>query len=124
MVVKSVEGVVQSISSATHACTIQLTISADGDLLFPFFVILQKSGGKFGPRIEENLFQAPNIHVTASRSGKSTKEHLIEWFLNVYFANTSDNSILLVDSWATYNDKNVIEGVKPADKFFDILKFH
>jgi hypothetical protein len=120
--VKSVEGVVQSISSTTHSYTIQPTISADGDLLSPLFVVLQEPDGKFGPRVEENLFQAPNIYVTASRSGKLTKEHLIEWFKNVYFANTPDKSILLVDSWTTYNDKNAIEGVKPAEKKFDILK--
>jgi hypothetical protein len=120
--VKSVEGVVQSISSTTHSYTIQPTISADGNLLSPLFVALQEPDGKFGPRVEENLFQAPNIYVTASRSGKLTKEHLIEWFKNVYFANTPDKSILLVDSWTTYNDKNAIEGVKPAEKKFDILK--
>jgi hypothetical protein len=120
--VKSVEGVVQSISSTTHSYTIQPTISADGNLLSPLFVALQEPDGKFGPRVEENLFQAPNIYVTASRSGKLTKEHLIEWFKNVYFANTPDKSIILVDSWTTYNDRNAIEGVKPAEKNFDILK--
>jgi hypothetical protein len=64
--VKSVEGVVQSISSTTHSYTIQPTISVDGDLLSPLFVVLQEPNGKFGPRVKENLFQAPNIYVTAS----------------------------------------------------------
>ncbi len=97
------------------------SISADGDLLSPLFVDLQEPDRKFGPRVEENLFQAPNIcyGIKIRKIDERTFNRMAE---NVYFANTPDKSILLVDSWTTYNDKNAIEGVKPAEKNFNTLK--
>lgn len=70
--VKKVERVVQSVSSTTHSYTIQPTISCDGKLLSPLFIVLQEPSGTFGPRVQENLFRAPNVIVTASKSGKMT----------------------------------------------------
>jgi hypothetical protein len=47
----AVEGVVQSISATTHSYTIQPTISKDGKLLSPLFIVLQEPEGEFGPRV-------------------------------------------------------------------------
>jgi hypothetical protein len=80
-----VEEVVQSISVTTHSYTIQPTISKDGKLLSPLFIDLQEPEGKFSPRVQQELFSAPNIYVTASRSGKLTKYHLKVWFERVFF---------------------------------------
>jgi hypothetical protein len=116
-----VEGVVQSISATTHSYTIQPTISKDGKLLSPLFIVLQEPEGKFGPRVQQELFSAPNIYVTASKSGKLTKDHLKVWFERVFFPSVGDKSVLLLDSWTTYNDKAMIKSVTPANKELEIL---
>lgn len=69
---KKVECVVQSVSSITHSYTIQPTISAEGKLLSPLFIVLKETKGEFGPRVEKALFQAENVFVLASKSGKLT----------------------------------------------------
>ena len=57
-----------------------------------------------------------------SKSGKLTKQHLITWLKEDYFPNTPDESVLLVDSWTTYNDKKAIDSNKPEEKSLEILK--
>lgn len=69
---KKIERVVQSISSTTHSYTIQPIISCNGNLLSPLFIVLKEANGKFGPRVEENLFKPENVIVKASKSGKMT----------------------------------------------------
>jgi len=68
---QTVERVVQSVSSTTHSYTIQPIISCSGNLLSPLFIVLKEADGKFGPRVEENLFRPTNV-VKASKSGKMT----------------------------------------------------
>ena len=75
---KKVECVVQSVFSTTHSYTIQPTITADGRLLSPLFMVLQEANGEFGPIIQKTLFKPTNVYVTASKSGKLTSG-------NVYF---------------------------------------
>jgi hypothetical protein len=118
---RHVEAVVQSVSATTHSYTIQPTISADGKLMSPLFIVLQETSGEFGPRVRENLFQAPNVYVTASRSGKLTKDHLKTWFKDVFFPNVGEKSILLIDSWTTYNDIDAINEVTPDGKDLELL---
>lgn len=69
---KQVQCVVQSVSSTTHSYTIQPTISADGKLLSPLFLVLKEPSGKFGPRVEAELFRPDNVYIDVSKSGKLT----------------------------------------------------
>ena len=69
---KKVECVVQSVSSTTHSYTIQLTVTANGRLLLPLFIVLKEKGGKFGSTVEKTLFRPTNVCVKASKSGKIT----------------------------------------------------
>jgi hypothetical protein len=80
------------------------------------FIVLKEPSGKFGPRVEKEMFSASNIYVTASKSGKLTKEHLQLWFKEVFFPNVGNKSVLIVDSWTTYNDEALIKSVTPSDK--------
>jgi hypothetical protein len=66
------------------------------------------------------MFSAPNIEVTASKSGKLTKAHLQLWFQEVFFPNVGNKSVLIVDSWTTYNYKVLIT-VTPSNKELEIL---
>ncbi|XP_032691723.1 uncharacterized protein LOC116854168 [Odontomachus brunneus] len=97
---KKIESVVQSISATTHSYTIQPTISADGRLLSPLFIVLKEVTGTFGPRVQETMFKAPNIFVTASTSGKLTSNHVKTWLKEVFFPNVGPQSVLLLDSWS------------------------
>jgi hypothetical protein len=119
---KQVEGVVQSVSATTHLYTIQPTISKSGKLLSPLFIVLQEPTGSFGPRVQQTLFSAPNIYVTASKSGKLTKAELKLWFEAVFFPNVREKSVLLIDSGTTYNDKEMINSITPSNKELEIQK--
>lgn len=69
---ETVECVVQSVSSTTHSYTIVPTISAEGKLLSPLFIVLKENKDEFGPIVRQNLFTPNNIYVMASKSGKMT----------------------------------------------------
>ena len=69
---KEIKCLVQSVSSTTHSYTIQPTISTDGRLLSPLFLVLKEPTGKFGPVVEANLFRHENVYVAASKSEKLT----------------------------------------------------
>nr|XP_012217672.1 PREDICTED: uncharacterized protein LOC105669351 isoform X1 [Linepithema humile] len=97
---KTIDRVVQSVSSTTHSYTIQPTISCDGKLLSPLFIVLQEHSGTFGSRVQENLFRASNVIVTASKSGKMTSDHFKKWLEEAYFPNVGRDSVLLMDSWS------------------------
>jgi hypothetical protein len=96
---KKVERVVQSVSATTHSYTIQPTISGDGRLLSPLFIVLKEAAGTFGPRVQETMFRENNIFVLASKSGKLTSHHFEIWLREVYFPNVGPKSVLLLDSW-------------------------
>ncbi|XP_046473924.1 uncharacterized protein [Neodiprion pinetum] len=112
---KEIECVVQSISSTTHSYTIQPTISADGKLLSPLYLVLKEIGRDFGPRVEKTLFKPTNVFVSASKSGKLTSDHLKQWLTEIYFANVGDNSALLIDSWSGHCPE-VVDAVTPPNK--------
>ena len=119
--IKHISAKVQSLSALTHSYTIQPTISADGILLTPLFVILQEKDGKFGPKVQQDLFKATNVFVVPSKSGKLNKEHIVTRFKEIFFPNSDKQSILLVDSWTTYKDKKAIDDVTPEESN---LKMH
>jgi len=70
--IRKVQCVVESLASTTHSYTIQPIISCDGNLLSPLFIVLKEANGRFGPRVEENLFRPTNVIIKASQSGKMT----------------------------------------------------
>ena len=98
------------------------TISSAGNLMNPIYIVLPESGGKFGPRVLESLFTADNLYISASSSGKMGKQHLLEQFKMVYFPDVSKDSILLVDSGTTYNDKVSITAMKLPNSSVKILQ--
>jgi len=75
--IRKVQRVVQSLASTTHSYTIQPIISCDGNLLSPLFIVLKEANGRFGPRVEENLFRPTNVIVKASQSGKMTSSKFL-----------------------------------------------
>nr|XP_012147706.1 PREDICTED: uncharacterized protein LOC105663441 [Megachile rotundata]XP_012147707.1 PREDICTED: uncharacterized protein LOC105663441 [Megachile rotundata] len=101
------ESAVQSVSSMTHSYTIQPTVSADGKLQSPLFLVLKETGGQLGPRVQQTTFTAPNIVIGASSSGKLTKELLKIWLEKAFLPIIKERAILILDSWSGY-DENLI----------------
>ncbi len=71
--------------------------------------------------MENVLFSAPNIFVTASSSGKVTKGLLQTWFQEAFFPHVGSNIALIVDPLTHYNDKVLIKSATPPDKELKIL---
>jgi len=118
--VKTVETVVQSQSAITHNYTIMSTISASGQLLSLLYLILKKTSGSFGPRVEEALFRPANVFIAASKSGKLTTQHFQSWFTSVFLPTTGSFTVLLLDSWSGHCPTNLQEFM-PKDKDVRIL---
>ncbi|XP_043275484.1 uncharacterized protein [Venturia canescens] len=95
---KQVQCLVQSVSSTTHSYTIQPTISADGKLLSPLFLVLKEPTGKIGPIVEKTLFRPDNVYIEVSKSGKLTSDHFKIWLQHVFFPKIGSKSLLLIDS--------------------------
>ncbi|CAK9816662.1 hypothetical protein ANTQUA_LOCUS9052 [Anthophora quadrimaculata] len=117
---KHTQAGMQSSSAMTHSYTIQPTISADGQLLSPLFVVLKETSGQLGPRVQSRMFTAPNVVIGASTSGKLNKEFLRQWLESVFFPHSPENSILLLDSWTGY-DGSLIRNVTPPNKTLTVL---
>lgn len=61
---KAVACTVQSVGSTTHSYTILPIISAAGKLISPVLIVFKEAGGKFGPKVRENLFRVCIIKLT------------------------------------------------------------
>lgn len=112
----------QSVNALTHLYTIMPTISMNGELQPPLYIVLQETKGEFGPRVKETMYKASNILVDATRSGKMGKKEILNWLQSVFFPNSCDKSALLIDSWPTINDSAAINQVKPDSKSLDVYK--
>ncbi|CAG7825959.1 unnamed protein product [Allacma fusca] len=96
-------------NAATHSYTVQPIISMAGDIVGNFYVCLQETGGKMGPRIKQSLFNAPNLTVTCSASGKLTKTHVAYFLDNVVKPNASQDFLLTFDSFSGQKDPDLYD---------------
>ncbi len=119
---KATTASVSSLHATTHSYTIQPIITLEGKLLSSLFICLQESGGKFGPRVQQNMFQCPNVVVYCSKSGKMTKELVREWCEESLIPAISSKSLLLLDSWSGHSDTENICSLFSQDKPCEILK--
>jgi len=115
-----VEGLAQSLNSLTHSYTIQPVVSADGELKSPMLIVLQETGGKFGPIVENTIYKANNIIALPSKSDKLTSEIATQWFSDVFLPNAGNNSVLLLDSW-TGQTKTKFDNIDRQNKNIKIL---
>lgn len=82
-----------------------------GKLFDPVFICLQEPTGKLGPRVKQPMYQACNIHVTCSKSGKLTKTHVEYWAENILSPSVSENCLLLLDSWSGQTDPTIFDDI-------------
>ena len=71
-------------------------------------VVLKEKHGNFGPIVSANFFQADNLYVMPSVSGKLTKGLVKKWLTEVYLKEVPDESVLLLDSWTKQNEENIL----------------
>ncbi|GAU94406.1 hypothetical protein RvY_06185 [Ramazzottius varieornatus] len=77
---KHVLALTQSHNLMIHSYTVMMCVSPGVRKFLPvIFITLQEPEGIFGPLVKKSMFKASNLHVTASTSGKMTKELYIEW---------------------------------------------
>ena len=119
----SVEAQVQTLSGLTHSYTIQPTITAAGEMLSPMLLVLKEPGGTFGPQVQKNLFRPPNLEVTASTSGKMTKEIMKVYYEKTYLPQCPAESNLLLDQWGGFDDTSFLEELlEGQDKIVNIYR--
>ena len=108
---KTTKGQVKSMNAVTHSYTIMPIISLAGKLIDPGFICSREPTGKLGPRVKQSLYQANNIHVTCSKSGKLTKTHVQYWAKNILCPSVSKDCLLLLDSWSGQTDPSIYDHV-------------
>ncbi|CAF4577860.1 unnamed protein product, partial [Rotaria sp. Silwood2] len=109
---KITAGSVTSKNASTHSYTIQPLINMEGKVVGPLFLCLQETTGRISEDIQSRMFQADNVIVTCSKSGKLTSSHVSYWVDQVLIPNTSEKSLLLSDSWSGQNDGRIYRKVK------------
>ena len=93
---------VKSISNTTHPYTIQSTITLYGSALGPLYLCLKEPTGHMSDNIQEKLFNARNIVVTCSKSGKLTSSLVTYWRDHCLIPNLPSRTLLLVDSFPSH----------------------
>lgn len=86
-------------------------ISKSGNLIAPFLLIYQETAGVFGPNVTRDSLKVKHkeVHFVASKSGKIINVLPENWFLNIYFKHSGNNSVLLLDSLKTYRNRQSID---------------
>ena len=116
---KTTFGLIKSKSAVTHSYTIQPLISMTGKLLSPLYICLKencKEDGKFGPIVSQNLFEASNIYLTCSSSGKLTKNLVKDFYESVLLQNLNENNLLILDSWSGQTDEAMANQIITSNK--------
>ena len=95
---KSTWASIRSSGAATHSYTIQPTIAMDGSVIGQLYVCLKEPTGRISDNIKRNLFNAKNIVLTCSKSGKLSASLVTYWRDRCFIPNLRAKTILLVDS--------------------------
>lgn len=114
---------VRSMNNCTHSYTVQPTISLDGQLCSNFFLCLYEPTGKIGPTVK--YFQAKNVVVTCSSSGKLSKGHVIYWLNNCLKPVVkNDEFMLILDSWSTQTNTEMYDNLFGSKYHLKIIPPH
>ncbi|GAU99984.1 hypothetical protein RvY_10913 [Ramazzottius varieornatus] len=119
---KHVLALTQSQNSMTHNYTVMMCVSPGVRKFLPvLFIALQEPKGIFGPLVKKSMFKTSNLYVTASTSGKMTKQLYIEWCVKVFFPQMNQHCIFLADSWPMFADQGAVDEVKPEELEYEMI---
>ena len=108
---KSTILMVNSMYAISHRYTIQPIITMNGDLLPKMLICLQEVTGEFGPRVSNDLPNYLNIIIKCSKSGKLTKDLVIEFNQELIKPLFNSEFIYIADSWNGQTDQEIYENV-------------
>lgn len=109
--VKHVEVAVQRIQAMTHSYSLQLGITAAGELFEPTLVCFYEPKGA-PQKFHDELRPFTNLYCVWSTSGKLTKAIVGRWVNDLLLPKVDDESLVLVDSWGGWKDPLTDESVK------------
>ena len=92
-------GLVGSVHNTMHSYTVQPLISLSGHQIGPLFLCLKEPSGHLSDKITKDLFQAQNIVLTCSKSGKLTTSLVDYWVKNVLVPILRNKYCLLLSDW-------------------------
>jgi len=109
---KSTWASVRSTGAATHSYTIQSIITMDGSVIDKLYVCLKEPTGRIGENVKKNLFNAKNIVLTCSKSGKLSSSLITYWRDQCLIPNLRARTLLLVDSLPYQINSDLYKGIK------------
>lgn len=93
---------VQRVIATTHSYTVHIQLNASGKLAQKLPVVLYEPAG-LPKRAKESIGNYLNLHVYSSKSGLMGSEIAKQWMSEVFLNVVDEDSLLLIDSWAGYN---------------------
>jgi hypothetical protein len=100
-----------SLNALTHSYTIQPVISFEGKLVGKLLLCLQETNGKFGPIVEQGLFQPNNIEIVCSSSGKMNKSLIKKFAAEIIKPIINKDFVLMLDSWSGHNKSDIYDDI-------------
>jgi hypothetical protein len=108
---KSTSVVVSSMQSVSHSYTIQPVITLDGKLLPKFLTCLQEREDHFGPNVFRDLPDFKNVVIRCSKSGKMTKELIVDFNNVVIKPHFNQEFVYIADSWTGHSDGDMYKEI-------------
>lgn len=121
---QNVHGNVANVDNMKKTFTIQPLVSMNGRVCPKLLVILKETKEEFGPRVKKELegLNLPNLIVTCSKSGKSSKAKNQLFYENVFGEVVPDDSkvLLIQDAWSGQKDLKVLKAAI-GDKALNVI---
>ncbi|CAD5214152.1 unnamed protein product [Bursaphelenchus xylophilus] len=115
---KTIQRIVQSVSSITHSITIMPTIYADGKVCPKLFIVMKEKDGKFPSTFR---FRSDFLVVRAGHSHIMTKPLLLEYIENcIVHPGMPPKTIFLCDSWSSFKDHESMKSKMPPGKQLEV----
>ena len=112
---------VGSMHSTTHSYTIQLIITMAGQILPKFLICIQEISGQFGPIVPQQLPKFDNVFITCSKSGKMTRDLVVNFKENIIKPYFKESFVYLADSLSGHKDIEMYSNIFGTKcKFFQI----
>jgi hypothetical protein len=110
---KNTFGKVRSLFNTSHSYTVQFIVSLAGQPVGPCYLCLKEKNGRMSENIKTNLFQAANVIVTCSESGKLSSSLVKYWIDKVLRPVVRDKKVLLLlDIWGGQTDQQLYSQMK------------
>ncbi|CAF4028991.1 unnamed protein product [Rotaria sp. Silwood1] len=110
---KAIFGKVRSVHNTPHSYTVQFIISLTSQPIGTCYLCLKGKNGYMFDNIKRNLFQAFNVTITCSKSGKLSSSLVKYWIEKVLEPTVGNEKVLLLlDSWSGQTDEQLYSKMK------------